>query len=225
MGEKGFYDMNADVYDELNIKNDYWANQYRVYGLGLLGTLEGQIFKHFKHVNSLPEGKSVYGLDFGYEHDPTALVEVKKWKGEIYGRLLYYETGYRSKNMIEFLYLHGVGPNDPIICDHDKTAVRDLRDHGFLAFYADKYKGSVKDGIQALQDVPVNITHDSHDLIFEEENYYWEMKDGKPTGEPIDANNHGCDGLRYAHSYIKDPTNPHFMKQWKDRRGGRRRVY
>lgn len=227
MRSKGFmrWDYPGYEYDELNIISEYWANQWRVYGLGLIGKLEGQIFQNWKRVKELPPGKVVYGLDFGYEHDPTALVAVVKYKGELYAKELWYKTGYRSKEFIEFLYLNGVQPTDPIICDHDKTAVRDLQDHGFFALYADKRKGSVNSGIQALQDIQVYTTHDSTHLHEEEDKYFWESKDGIFLNQPVDAYNHGIDGTRYAYDYIKNPIKQHYLSQLKHRRGGSRRVY
>lgn len=39
--EKGFYDPNGNLDDEKNIKSKFWANWWKVYGLGQKGSIEG----------------------------------------------------------------------------------------------------------------------------------------------------------------------------------------
>ena len=56
-------------------KND--KSWWRVYGQGLVGVLEGQIYQNFTLVDSLPDPAGfteTYGLDFGFTNDPTAIV-------------------------------------------------------------------------------------------------------------------------------------------------------
>jgi phage terminase large subunit len=224
-GSKGYYDPWGDLDDLDNIKSEFWANWWRVYGLGQLGKLEGQIFKNWKRVRKLPKVKHyAYGLDFGYTSDPTALVKGCRYKGELYAQELWYQTNYSSSEMIEYLYSVGVGPTDPIICDHDFTAVQDLRDHGFRALKVHKPKDSIISGIQSLQDIQVYLTYDSHNFIKEEENYFWDQKDGNILNVPVDEYNHCIDSLRYLYDYIKNPRKKHYLSQEKERRGGRRRV-
>jgi len=41
---KGFHNPDLqfkELFNESNIKNNYWANKWKVYGLGLVGALEG----------------------------------------------------------------------------------------------------------------------------------------------------------------------------------------
>ena len=89
--KKGFIKPNLKDYDKPdNIKNEYWANKWRVYGLGKTGILEGQIYNWTVIDRIPPEAELLsYGLDFGF-NDPTVLVELYKYGlGYIVNQRLY----------------------------------------------------------------------------------------------------------------------------------------
>jgi phage terminase large subunit len=50
----------------------FWDNWYKVYGLGLLGSLQGTIFQ-FSQCEEIPKEAELisYGMDFGFTNDPT----------------------------------------------------------------------------------------------------------------------------------------------------------
>ncbi len=60
--------------------HDRTSNWWKVYGLGQIGELEGNIFHGWEFVDELPEQRELlgYGLDFGFRPDPCALVSL--WK-------------------------------------------------------------------------------------------------------------------------------------------------
>ena len=62
--------------------NEQW---WRVYGLGLLGTVEGVIITNWEPINGVPEEAELlgHGLDFGFSNDPTAVVSLYRYNGEI----------------------------------------------------------------------------------------------------------------------------------------------
>ena len=68
----------------LSHKNN--KNWWNVYGLGQLGSLEGQIYHDWQVIDEIPFEARLerYGLDFGYTNDPTAIVAI------------YYTTGATS---------------------------------------------------------------------------------------------------------------------------------
>ena len=79
--EKGFYNTELPtqlLFENTNIKNKYWSNKWRVYGLGLVGSLDGVVFTNWDIINEMPkEARKIgTGLDFGYTNDPTAIVDV-----------------------------------------------------------------------------------------------------------------------------------------------------
>ena len=64
--------------------SSYWANWWRVYGLGEIGMLEGVVFSNWKMIDTIPkEAKLIgYGLDFGFTNDPTAIIEIYNYNGQ-----------------------------------------------------------------------------------------------------------------------------------------------
>ena len=50
---------------ESNIKSKYWANKWKVYGLGMVGQLDGVVFNNWKICESIPKDAEFisYGLD------------------------------------------------------------------------------------------------------------------------------------------------------------------
>lgn len=59
-------------------KGDGNNNWWRVYGLGEIGSLEGNVYSGWQVVQDIPEGYILkrYGIDFGFSNDPTAVVGV-----------------------------------------------------------------------------------------------------------------------------------------------------
>lgn len=226
---KAYYDPEGDIDDPDNIKSEYWSNWWRVYGLGLVGSLEGQIYRDWTTTNFWPElPRYVYGLDFGYTNDYTALSQNCYYRGALYTKEKYYKVGYDSDAFIEFLYLEGVTEKDVIISDHDHLAIAALEDAGFNVLKADKRPGSVLSGVNALCTRDVRVHWTSTNTLKEQRLYFW--KTGKDshdvTNEPVDANNHLMDTIRYADDYLFNPQKDWYLKQQKAQvmRGGRRKV-
>jgi phage terminase large subunit len=178
------------------------ANEYRwqVYGLGKVGRLEGLVFPHFETTSEWPENYKwrVYGLDWGYTNDPTALVEIRYnggalyWKQHIYRRQL--TNQYISRLIKE------IGITDEIVADSaEPKSIAELRNSGVWVKPAKKGKDSVMFGIQLLQDYPIKVHAQSKDLIEEFSSYTWAKdRSGQPTNKPIDDFNHAIDAGRYS---------------------------
>lgn len=80
------------------IINTYWANMWRVYGLGETGQVEGRIYnwKSIPYIEYLNINKEVYyGVDWGVV-DPFGVVECKYHDGNLY----VHELNYSSENEI-----------------------------------------------------------------------------------------------------------------------------
>ena len=76
-----------------NITNQT-ANKHKwlVYGEGIRSAPEGLIFQYANYINSWPQDVAyIYGLDYGFTHDPSALVKVGQTQTDIYAELLLYE--------------------------------------------------------------------------------------------------------------------------------------
>lgn len=56
--------------------SSYWANWWKVYGLGEVGSLEGVVFDNWQQIDQLPANAQLValGMDFGFTNDPTTLI-------------------------------------------------------------------------------------------------------------------------------------------------------
>ena len=106
--QKGFFNPDRPIetlFDGDNIKNKYWSNKWKVYGLGLVGNLDGIIFDNWQIVDNIPDGARLIGigLDFGYSNDPTAIVEVYKWNDKRVLNEVCYRTGMINSDIAKIL--------------------------------------------------------------------------------------------------------------------------
>ena len=181
--------------------SDFWANWYKVYGLGETGSLQGAIFE-FKQVEGIPANAEFisYGLDWGFSNDPAALIEVYRFDGELYVNELIYLTGLTNQDMLNRFKGLNIPKNRMIIADSaEPKSIEDIHRGGYLIKPALKGKDSITNSILTLKDYKINITKDSVNLIKELRGYVWERdKEGNSTKTPIDFNNHGIDALRYV---------------------------
>lgn len=66
---RAFYDpLAANLFAEQNIKSAYWANWWKVYGLGEVGSVQGVVFSNWQIVDNLPTDAQLkgVGIDFGF---------------------------------------------------------------------------------------------------------------------------------------------------------------
>lgn len=210
------------------IKNQFWANKWRVYGLGEVGSVEGRVFldwqrNTYQDFINLPL-KSFFGVDWGKNHK-FGIVELKY---DRYTNTLYcHQRNYFSENEllaklepIELANINNEGgiiihtfkklgiPYDAdIVCD---SAVPDnillLRDYGWeYAIGIDKPKGSVMAGITLLQSTNVVYTDVSDGIDLEFKNYsYANDRLGIVDDEVIKAFDDIIDPIRYGRRYIEN---------------------
>ncbi len=184
---------------ETRISKD--SNFKNVYLLGLWGNLEGLVFKEHTNwdiVDKLPEsGRDIIGLDFGYTNDPTAIVRVRYYNGDIYLDEIAYQKGLLNSNIYSLL------PNNKIIADSaEPKSIDEIANMGADIHPAVKGAGSINAGINLLKEFKIYITSNSINIIKEFRNYSWAKdKDGVSINKPVDAYNHSIDALRYA---VKD---------------------
>lgn len=185
------------------------SNWWKVYGLGEFGTLEGVIYG-FELIDAMPEPgglREVWGLDFGFTHDPTALVRVLADTGR---KVAYideraYRTGMLNRDISAALQENNIGRGVHIWADaaEPKSIAEIGRDTGLQVLACNKSAPSNRDRlvfqIQWMQGWKLYITKASVNLIKEARNYTWASdRDGNLINQPIDAWNHGLDSLRYA---------------------------
>jgi len=177
----------------------YW----RVYGLGLPGMIRGLVFDNWQLAESFPKDCKwvMYGLDFGFTNDPTALIKVGLSGGELWFDELIYNRGLTNQDIARWMGELGMGWEDEVIADNQPKCIYEIKKEGYnvKAAHKGKDKDSILAGIDILKRYRLNVTKRSVNLIRELKNYKWkEDQAGQPTNVPIDKFNHGIDAVRYA---------------------------
>lgn len=203
---KAFHNPNAiDLFSPSNIKDSYWSNWWKVYGLGQVGTLEGVVFGQFNNCDSFPIDCEWmgYGMDFGYTNDPTTLIKIGLKKGEIFIEQKLYRTGLTNSDLIKELKQFNIGTSEIIADSADPKSIEELRRAAFNIRGALKGADSIVNGIDMMKRYAFNIVSTSLETIKEWRTYSWkkDAATNKWLNEPVDQNNHAIDAIRYFMQY------------------------
>lgn len=178
--------------------NAYWANKWRVYGLGEIGHIEGVVFDNWDEID-LPEDARLVGtgVDFGFTNDPTAVVDMYTWNDTY----IFDEVLYRKEISNESLAMY-LKNRRLIVCDSaEPKSIARLNTLGVPAIGSKKGPDSIRFGIERLLMKRFLVTKRSVNLINELRGYVWEQdKDNNflNTAKGVD---HACDSARYIHTY------------------------
>jgi len=183
--------------------SSYWANWWKVYGLGQVGTLQGAIYEDFEVVEGIDVSRAKFvaiGLDWGFSNDPTALVAIYRQGDCLLVQELLYSTGLTNQDIADKLRSLGITRAWEIVADSaEPKSIEEIYRLGFNIKPAEKGPDSVRNGIDILKRFKLQVTKDSTNLIKELRSYTWATdKEGKNTGVPIDSFNHACDAMRYV---------------------------
>lgn len=193
--------LEQSIIDEIEKLKDTDQDYWRIYGLGERGSLKDLVYT-FNEVDSLPENVQLVGvgLDFGFSHDPTAVVAVYKRDEELYFDELLYERGLTNFDLIEKLKEIGLDKRIDIVADSaDPKSIEELRRAGYAIKPAMKGPDSIRNGIDILKRYKLLVTKDSHNLVVEFQRYKWKKdSSGNMLNQPVDVWNHGMDALRYV---------------------------
>jgi phage terminase large subunit len=181
----------------------YWANWWKVYGMGQVGTLQGAIYEDFEVVEGIDVSRAKFvalGLDWGFSNDPTALVAIYRQGDCLLIQELLYATGLTNQDIADKLRSLGITRAWEIVADSaEPKSIEEIYRLGFNIKPAEKGPDSVRNGIDILKRFKLQVTKDSTNLIKELRSYTWATdKEGKNTGVPIDSFNHACDAMRYV---------------------------
>ena len=202
---KAFYHSELSIdklFAEDNIKNAYWANWWKVYGLGLTGSLEGIIYSNWETIKTIPQDSRLigYGLDWGFENDPCALIACYRYNQTLIFHQLIYEKKLTNNELIKKMNELNVARNVTIVADSSEPkSIKDLQKDGFICKGSYKKQDHKSYAIQKLQGFDMwYVTEDSLGFIKELREYIWDtLKDGTNTGKPQDGNDHACDAVIY----------------------------
>ena len=177
----------------------YWANWWRVYGLGETGSLEGVCIPDWKEIDNIPQEARLlaHGIDFGYT-DPTVVISLYKWNNAYIADEVFYKSNTVLRDLSLFLRQNNIKEN--LIADSaEPKSIETLRRDGHNIYPCTKGRDSVNFGINLINQNEIYITSRSKNLKRELQGYIWAKdKDGntlnKPSGEHPDC----IDSFRYV---------------------------
>lgn len=163
----------------------------------------GRIYTGWREIPSVPfEARLLgYGLDFGFEPDPAALVAVYYHNG---GYILDEKIYAQKLENPQLALAIKLLPSAPIVGDNaEPKSIAELNTLGVHVIPCQKGKDSVTFGIKHVQALPISYTATSANLKYEYENYAWKRNKHSVTTEDHlgieDPNcpNHLMSGARY----------------------------
>lgn len=218
-------------YDENGIIiNEYWANIWRVYGLGEIGSVEGRVFTHFKSITfqeyQSKQLQTVYAIDWGKNHG-FGIIEGKfdKYSSDFFVHELNYKsenklisdlddeqkqamrTGLNGGVIINTLNRLNIPKDAYIVCDSARPDnINLLKSYGWdYAYGIDKPAGSVMAGISLLQSTNVYYTDCSKGIEHEHQSYqYRKDRMGVIDDEVIKENDDLIDPIRYLRRHFEN---------------------
>lgn len=185
-------------------RGDGTSNWWRVYGLGEIGSLEGNVYEGWVAESELPAtGLELkrYGVDFGFK-DPTTCVAVyEDAEGGIWLKLCIYATELTTPALIAKIKEL---PDALFVCDNARPEIiAEMQANGIRAIGSDKTAGEKMNGkrynIELVQRRKVHYLTADKELEQEYLTYAWrKKKDGSIIDEPQDGNDHVMDAIAYA---------------------------
>lgn len=180
---------------------------WQVYGLGLLGEVEGRIYFDWAIIDEIPHTARLvrYGIDFGYSNDPTVIVAIYFYDGGYIVDEIVYQKGMSNKQIAETI-LEQEQQTLVIADSAEPKSIDEIKLYGINIHPASKGPGSINQGIQYVQDSAISMTKRSINTIKEYRNYLWDVdKDGKIINTPEGGEDHAMDAIRYAIASVKRP--------------------
>lgn len=196
------------VFEDMRKNN---PRRYAVAGLGEWGIVDGLVYEKwreeaFDHTSDTwkaehPNLVSVFGLDFGYTNDPSALFcgLLDKANKKLYVFDEMYAEGMSNKKIADTVQEMGYIKERITADSAEPKSIDELKGYGLRVKAALKGKDSIKNGIQWIQDLEIIIHPRCCNFITEISNYTWDVdKFGTKLNVPIDTFNHLMDAMRYA---------------------------
>jgi PBSX family phage terminase large subunit len=160
----------------------------------------GRIYSGWKMVEGVPHEARLlgYGLDFGFDPDPAAIVAIYWYNGGFILDEKLYQTQLLNDHLAASLKAL---PKAPVVADSaEPKSIADIAQQGVSIIPCEKGADSVDFGIKHVQGLRISYTRASMNLHREYENYAWKVtKDGENAGiEDPKCPNHLMSAARYA---------------------------
>ena len=188
--------------------------RYKVAGLGDWGIVDGLVYENWEEklfsideVRAVSGVKTVFGLDFGYTNDPSALfcgfIDQSSKTIWVFDEM--YKPGMSNEAIAGEIARMGYGKEKITADSAEPKSIDRLRELGLKGIRkARKGKDSINNGIDFLQDYHIIVHPRCVNFLTEISNYQWatDTKTGKKLNKPIDDFNHLMDAMRYAVEHI-----------------------
>lgn len=188
---------------------------WRVYGEGLLGEVDGKIYKGWEVTERIPHEARLerYGLDFGYTNDPTGIVAIYYYNGGYILDEIAYQKGMSNKDIADLLKN---SDRAMVVADSaEPKSIDEIKSYGVNIIPAKKGRDSIRNGIQLVQQQRITVTNSSINLIREYRNYMWKYdKNGNPMQEPEGGKDHLLDALRYGMETLANRVLDDIDEEW-----------
>lgn len=149
---------------------------------------EQLVFPEWTEIDSMPDYNKVFGIDFGFSNDPTAIIEVQKHNKNIYAKEWLYKKGLINSEIISFIKLN-LPTHCQLVADSaEPKTIYEMQKAGIKVKAAIKGKDSILFGLNHIRDHKIHIERNSNNLKNEMLNYQW----------GVDGFDHLIDAWRYA---------------------------
>ena len=192
------------------MKNTNYA-YYLIYAEGEFCSLDKKVYNNWERksfnyrevLRANSNRKCIYGLDFGYVHDPTAIIcsIIDESTKEIWIYDNYADKGMTNEDIFKKLQEMEIN-SARVVCDNaDQKSIEDLRRLGAKRVVpCSKGKDSILNGISLIQEYHIYVNPNCSGVEEEFLNYTWvkDKKTGEYINKPIDKFNHYMDAFRYS---------------------------
>ena len=205
-------DADRALFETMKVKN---PARYLVAGLGNWGRLDGCIYQKWREEDFCMEEilkkddvRCVFGLDFGYVNDPTALfcgaVDKKEKKIYVFDEL--YEKNLSNEEIYRKISAMGYRKERIRADSAEPKSIERLRVLGLERIRrAKKGPDSVMFGIDMILGYEIIVRPKCANFIEEISNYTWDSDGfGNKINRPKDEFNHLMDAMRYAMENVEE---------------------
>lgn len=187
-----------------------FPRRYQVEGLGQWGVAQGLVYENwtvldfdYKQIlQEKPELKILFGLDFGFTHDPTAFIGLlaDAKNKEIFIFTEHHQRGMLNSDIASMIRKKGLSKEKIIADSAEPKSIAELRRLGISRITgAKKGPDSLRYGIQRLAGYKIYVHQNCQYTKEELAAYVWaENKNQGKYNTPADRDNHLMDALRYA---------------------------
>ena len=215
-------DDDRKLFEDMKVRN---PKRYEVAGLGNWGIVEGLIYTNWKEetfdiekIRKKEEVTSVFGLDYGYTNDPTALFcgLVDEGRRKLYVFDEIYKKGLSNEEIAELIFIRGYAMERIYAENAEPKSNARLRTLGIKRLItAKKSSGSVNQEIDYLQGYEIIVHPRCVNFITEISNYQWgEDKFENKINTPADgSDDHLMDAMRYAMQRVSRKIQANLKKE------------